>query len=39
MLEAPALATRDKPGLIGEALVWLSSIDPAQENRWQPLTG
>ncbi|MET9116046.1 hypothetical protein ABZX38_17855 [Streptomyces longwoodensis] len=38
MLEAPALATRDKPGLIGGALVWLSSIDPAQEVRWQPLT-
>ncbi|WP_405984280.1 hypothetical protein [Streptomyces sp. NBC_00872] len=39
MLEAPALATRDKPGLIGGALVWLSRIDPAQEPRWQPLTG
>ncbi|AVZ76551.1 hypothetical protein SLUN_34440 [Streptomyces lunaelactis] len=39
MLEAPALATRDKPGLIGGALVWLSSIDPAQEDRWQPWTG
>ncbi|MCX4742199.1 SMI1/KNR4 family protein [Streptomyces antibioticus] len=39
MLEAPALATGDKPGLIGGALVWLSSIDPAQEDRWQPLTG
>ncbi|MFD9322754.1 hypothetical protein ACFWDQ_34760 [Streptomyces sp. NPDC060053] len=39
MLEAPALATRDKPGLIGGALVWLSSIDPAQEDRWQPLRG
>jgi cell wall assembly regulator SMI1 len=39
MLEAPALATRDKPGLIGGALVWLSSIDPAREDRWQPLTG
>ncbi|MFJ9025943.1 hypothetical protein ACIRPU_39135 [Streptomyces sp. NPDC102259] len=39
MLEAPALATRDKPGLIGGALVWLSSIDPAQEDRWQPLPG
>jgi len=39
MLEAPALATRDKPGLIGGALVWLSSINPAQEGRWQPLTG
>ncbi|MEW2398047.1 SMI1/KNR4 family protein [Streptomyces sp. NPDC046862] len=39
MLDSPALATRDKPGLIGGALVWLSSIDPAQEGRWQPLTG
>ncbi|MFD4622288.1 hypothetical protein [Streptomyces sp. NPDC058475] len=39
MLEAPALATRDKPGLIGGTLVWLSSIDPAQADRWQPLTG
>lgn len=39
MLEAPDLATRDKPGLIGGALVWLSSIDPAQEDRWQPLAG
>jgi cell wall assembly regulator SMI1 len=38
MLEAPALATRDKPGLIGGALVWGSRIDPAQEDRWQPLT-
>lgn len=38
MLEAPALATRDKPGLIGGVLVWLSSIDPAQEDRWQPWT-
>ncbi|MBL3671661.1 hypothetical protein JL475_38585 [Streptomyces sp. M2CJ-2] len=39
MLEAPALATRDKPGLIGGALVWRSSIDPAGEDRWQPLAG
>ncbi|MCX5008522.1 hypothetical protein OHB05_38845 [Streptomyces sp. NBC_00638] len=37
MLEAPALATRDQPGLIGEALVWLSRIGHAQEDRWQPL--
>ncbi|MEU8986961.1 SMI1/KNR4 family protein [Streptomyces sp. NPDC048558] len=35
MLETPALAARDKPGLIGGTLVWLSSIDPAQEDRWQ----
>ncbi|WSQ14676.1 SMI1/KNR4 family protein [Streptomyces sp. NBC_01231] len=39
MLEAPALATRDKPGLIRGALVWLSRIDPDQKDRWQPLTG
>ncbi|WP_413755068.1 hypothetical protein [Streptomyces sp. MMBL 11-3] len=39
MLEAPALATGDKPGLIEGALVWLSSIDPAQEQRWRPWTG
>ncbi|NBM17424.1 SMI1/KNR4 family protein [Streptomyces sp. GC420] len=39
MLEAPALATRDRPGLIGGALVWGSRLDPAQEDRWQPLTG
>ncbi|WP_327715601.1 SMI1/KNR4 family protein [Streptomyces sp. NBC_00490] len=38
-LEFPALAARDKPGLIGGTLVWLSSIDPAREDRWQPLTG
>ena len=37
MLEAPALATRDKPGLIGGALVWRSGIAPAQEDQWQPL--
>ncbi|WP_212747218.1 hypothetical protein [Streptomyces montanus] len=34
---APALATRDMPGLVGGALVWGSRIDPAQESRWQPL--
>ncbi|MFI5963846.1 hypothetical protein ACIA8J_16905 [Streptomyces asoensis] len=39
MLEAPALATRDEPGLIGRALVWRSGITPAQEDQWQPLTG
>ncbi|MFF0561828.1 SMI1/KNR4 family protein [Streptomyces sp. NPDC004266] len=37
MLEAPALATHDKPGLIGGALVWGSRLDAAQERRWQPL--
>jgi cell wall assembly regulator SMI1 len=39
MLESPALATRDKPGLVGGALVWGSRLDPAQEDWWQPLTG
>jgi cell wall assembly regulator SMI1 len=39
MLEAPVLATRDKPGLVDGALVWGSRLDPAQEDRWQPLTG
>lgn len=39
MLEAPALATRDKPGLVGTALVWRSGIDPARKERWRPLTG
>ncbi|MEW2572994.1 SMI1/KNR4 family protein [Streptomyces sp. NPDC047070] len=39
MLEAPALAAGDRPGLIDGALVWLSSIDPAQEERWQSWTG
>ena len=38
MLESPALAARDKPGLIGGTLVWLSSIDPVREGRWQSLT-
>ncbi|MGW9596444.1 hypothetical protein ACWHLZ_39910 [Streptomyces chartreusis] len=37
MLEAPSLATRDKPGLVDGALVWLSSIDPGRESRWRPL--
>ncbi|MFE7271461.1 hypothetical protein [Streptomyces sp. NPDC057623] len=39
MLEAPALATRDKPGLVGAALVWRSRLDAAQKERWRPLTG
>ncbi|WP_326656761.1 hypothetical protein [Streptomyces sp. NBC_00385] len=39
MLEAPSLATRDRPGLVGGALVWGSRIDPVHEGRWQPLTG
>ncbi|MFF4259105.1 hypothetical protein ACFY1L_48820 [Streptomyces sp. NPDC001663] len=39
MLEAPGLATRDKPGLVDGALVWGSRLDSAQEDQWQPLTG
>ncbi|MFF9347223.1 hypothetical protein [Streptomyces sp. NPDC014734] len=39
MLEAPALATRDTPGLVGGALVWRSGVNPAREERWQPVTG
>ena len=39
MLEAPALATRDKPGLIDGALAWRSSITPALEPRWRPAAG
>ncbi|MFD5747463.1 hypothetical protein [Streptomyces sp. NPDC127033] len=39
MLEAPALATRDRPGRIGGTLVWGSRLDAQQDERWQPLTG
>ncbi|POX60133.1 hypothetical protein C3492_28705 [Streptomyces sp. Ru62] len=39
MLEAPTLATRDKPGLIGGTLVWLSSVGPTRKDHWQPLNG
>ncbi|MET8412991.1 hypothetical protein ABZV34_33830 [Streptomyces sp. NPDC005195] len=39
MLEFPDLATRDKPGRVGEALVWGSRLDAAQEDQWQPLAG
>ncbi|MFJ7996543.1 hypothetical protein ACIQ7D_05175 [Streptomyces sp. NPDC096310] len=39
VLEAPALATRDRPGLIGGALAWGSRLGASQEDRWQPLTG
>ncbi|MFD4576983.1 hypothetical protein ACFWNK_28415 [Streptomyces sp. NPDC058417] len=39
LLEAPELATGDRPGLIGGALVWLSGIAPAEEDQWRPLTG
>ncbi|WP_432193234.1 hypothetical protein [Streptomyces sp. bgisy027] len=37
MLEAPSLATRDKPGLVDGALVWLGGIDPGRQSRWRPL--
>ncbi|WEV29495.1 SMI1/KNR4 family protein [Streptomyces sp. 71268] len=39
MLEAPALAVRDTPGLIDGALVWGSRLGLQQEDRWRPLTG
>ncbi|MEU6534754.1 hypothetical protein [Streptomyces sp. NPDC047000] len=39
MLDSPALATRDRPGLVGGTLVWHSRIDPTRDERWQPLTG
>ncbi|MFM9608309.1 SMI1/KNR4 family protein [Streptomyces niveiscabiei] len=39
MLEAPALATRDRPGLVGGTLVWLSGRHPTDEHHWQPVTG
>ncbi|MFE1907994.1 hypothetical protein ACFW96_30665 [Streptomyces gardneri] len=38
-LQAPALATRDKPGLIGGVLVWGSRLEHGQEDRWRPLAG
>ncbi|MET7451500.1 hypothetical protein ABZT03_06295 [Streptomyces sp. NPDC005574] len=37
MLQAPALATRDKPGLVGGELVWRSTVDPETQDHWQPL--
>jgi cell wall assembly regulator SMI1 len=33
-LEYPAMATRDKPGLIDGALVWQSGIEPGEHDRW-----
>jgi cell wall assembly regulator SMI1 len=39
MLEAPALATRDRPGLIGGALVWANGLGRFEDDRWQPLAG
>ncbi|MFJ6659838.1 hypothetical protein ACIQNG_26325 [Streptomyces sp. NPDC091377] len=38
MLESPALATRDRPGLLGGTPVWWSSIDLVREDRWRPVT-
>ncbi|WP_405525940.1 hypothetical protein OG592_00880 [Streptomyces avidinii] len=37
-LECPAVATRDKPGLIDGALVWQSGIEPGQTDPWEPVT-
>ncbi|MFF3207693.1 hypothetical protein [Streptomyces sp. NPDC002962] len=39
MLESPALATRDTPGLIGGALVWRRGVRSSLKDQWQPLTG
>ncbi|MEU3961505.1 SMI1/KNR4 family protein [Streptomyces buecherae] len=39
VLEAPALAVRDTPGLVDGALVWGSGLAPELEDRWRPLTG
>ncbi|WP_432055537.1 hypothetical protein [Streptomyces sp. bgisy022] len=36
-LEYPAMATRDKPGLIDGALVWQSGIEPGQKDQWEPV--
>ncbi|MFG2621870.1 hypothetical protein ACGFXC_30055 [Streptomyces sp. NPDC048507] len=38
MLQSPALATRDQPGTVGGALIWRSSLPPADEQTWTPLT-
>lgn len=38
VLETPALAMRDKPGLVGGVLVWGSRLDPVQEESWRPLS-
>lgn len=38
MLEAPVLATRDKPGLVGGALVWHGGLDDTRLDQWRPLT-
>ncbi|MFJ6758866.1 MULTISPECIES: SMI1/KNR4 family protein [unclassified Streptomyces] len=37
-LEYPAVATRDKPGLIDGVLVWQSGIEPGQADQWEPVT-
>ncbi|MFI0242177.1 SMI1/KNR4 family protein [Streptomyces sp. NPDC016845] len=36
-LEAPALATKGRPGLIGGALVWRDRVEAGQEEQWRPL--
>ncbi|MHC5699943.1 hypothetical protein OTC26_000560 [Streptomyces tirandamycinicus] len=36
MLETPALATRDKPGRVGGALVWGSRLSSTREAGWHP---
>ncbi|WP_306191034.1 SMI1/KNR4 family protein [Streptomyces sp. MK5] len=38
-LEYPAMATRDKPGLVDGVLVWQSGIEPGQKDQWEPVTG
>ncbi|GGU17752.1 hypothetical protein [Streptomyces daghestanicus] len=39
MLRAPALATRDRPGLAGGVLRWAGGLAPGREGDWRPLTG
>ncbi|MET9610405.1 SMI1/KNR4 family protein [Streptomyces sp. NPDC006512] len=39
MLEYPALAARDQPGLVGDRLVWGSGLFPTDEEAWRPLAG
>ncbi|WP_143671164.1 hypothetical protein [Streptomyces sp. Ru87] len=38
-LETPALATGDRPGLIGGALVWRRRVSPSLKDQWRPLVG
>ncbi|MHC5907027.1 SMI1/KNR4 family protein [Streptomyces sp. S6] len=37
MLEAPSLATRDRPGLVGGRLVWRSAVPYYEESEWRPV--